>query len=270
MSLIRFGEGGSHFYAKDGSPRHGATLREARKEVLYASVTSIDKATFVNAFLDKWRMNELVAACLENPRQPHESPEDYATRVYELSLMKSVTASEFGHKIHSAVEEYPNPAKDPSLQPWVDKFGDWYNDNIKETIKTEATLIDHEIGVAGRTDLIAIHKTLGLVIVDHKTQGIKPDKKGRKAPNYYPSWTRQLGFYSAAYAKEKGLWPNLPTCISLVIDSTEATPFYQKVWGKDEINAAYKTFVVAAWQFYDQRDFWPAQKWELNPSVRMP
>lgn len=269
MSLIRFGEQSSHWYFPDGKARHDVDLRVARKEILFPSVTSIDKDQFVNPGLDKWKMNELVAACLENPRQPHESPEDYASRVYELSQNKSNIASEFGNEIHDAIDKYPLEPK-PKLAPWIDRFRPWYEANVAEDLGKELTYVDPEIGVAGRTDRIIIHKVHGRSVCDWKSQGIKPDKKGKKAPLYYPSWVRQLAFYASCDAKETGIWPDFPTCISVVIDSTEPSDPYTKVWKKEEIKDAYKSFVVATWMWCDKRSYWPCGKWELNPSVRMP
>lgn len=266
---IKFGEPSQHWYLPDGTARHNVDLRVARKEILFPSCTSVEKDIFTNPGLDRWKQNELVAACLENPRQPHESPEDYATRVYELSLMKSVTASDFGNEIHDAIDKYPETPK-AKLIPWIDRFRPWYEANVAEDIGKELTYIDPEIGVAGRTDRVIMHKLYGRSICDWKTQGIKPDKKGRRAPLYYPSWLRQLAFYASCDAKESGIWPDFPTCISLVIDSNEVSDPYMKVWDKQDVAAAYKAFVVGVWMWCDKRDYWPVGKWDLVPTVRMP
>jgi hypothetical protein len=272
-NLIRFSES-THWYTPDGKPDHDADLRGARKKGLYASPTSIDKAQFVNDFLENWKKEQVVVACLDNPRQPHETPEDYANRVYELSLEKSRSAAEFGNKVHAGIETYPYPAKEPEVQPWIDQFGLWYNENIKESLGSEVVLIDHDIGVAGKCDKPCVHKIYGRAIVDYKTQGIKPDEKGRKAPVYYPSWLRQLAFYCGADAKRCGMWPVFPAAISLVIDSTEAAPPYMKVWEPEAVKNAYKVFVVAAWRFYNgdakRKEYWPVPKWDLVPTVPMP
>lgn len=268
--LIKFGEGGSHWYLPDGTAQHDATLREARKQLLYPSVTSIDKDQFVNTFLENWKKEQVVIACLENPRQPHETPEDYAERVYTLSLEKSRVAAEFGQRLHAAIDGYPAQPEDISLIPWVDKFGTWYQSNIQEKIGSEITFLDHQIGVAGRTDLSAIHREHGRVIVDYKTQGIKADDKGRKKPKYYDSWVRQLAFYASCDAKDSGLWPKLPKCISVVIDSTEASDPYMKVWEPQEIVDAYHDFVVGVNCWCRKRGFWPVGEWKITPSIEMP
>ncbi len=272
--LINFGDGGSHWYRKDGQPQHDATLREARKEFLYPSVTSIDKDQFVNSFLDQWKKEQVVIACIENPRQLHESPEQYAQRAYEISIEKSRVAAQFGTKVHDGIDSYvTNGAiinQPPEIIPWIDKFIPWYHDNISDKIGTEITLLDHDLGVAGRTDLRAIHKIHGRCIVDYKTQGIKADEKGRKKPRFYESWPRQLAFYAGCDAKEFGLWPNLPICISLVIDSTEATEPYMKVWSKEEILGSYHDFVVAANCWCRKRSYWPVGTWSITPSIPMP
>ena len=76
-----------HWYqcrAGDAKPQHDADLRVARKEFLYPSVTSIDKDSFVNPGLDRWKMNEVLSAAAETYKQPHESVEDYCQRIYDL------------------------------------------------------------------------------------------------------------------------------------------------------------------------------------------
>ena len=263
---------GSHWYSKQGEAQHDADLRVARKQLLYASPTTIDKSEFVNAFLNRWLKEQVVIACVDNPRFQSESLEDYAKRIEFLANTKSRVASDFGTKIHDACEHYPIVPLDITLMPWFNHFVTWYEANVDTTIQAEVVLVDNDIGVAGMTDRIVMMKdpNLGRAIVDYKTQGIKADDKGRKKPIFYPSWARQLSFYAGADAKKTGFWPTLPTCINLVIDSTEATPFYVKVWSREEIVDSYHDFVVAANRFYRSRSYWPCGEWSIKPQCPMP
>jgi hypothetical protein len=270
--VIRF-ESNHHWYGKDGKPQHDADLRVARKQFLYPSCTTIDRDVFKNDFLDKWKLEQVVIAASESFRQPHEQPEDYANRIYEQSLDKSKVASTFGKKIHKAIEKFPERPVEQELIPWIDKFGEWYEGVVESVLFRERTLLDHDIGVAGQCDCIAIGKGAfqGQVIIpDWKTQGVKKDKKGNKAPAFYDSWPRQLGYYAVAYAKESGLFPDLPTCISVIWDSTEASPPYVKVWGKEEIIDNYKDFVCGAYLWMSKRDYWPVGRWTPTFPFRMP
>lgn len=273
--MIKF-ENNAHWYGSDGKPQHDADLRVARKKFLYPSVTTIDKDVFKNDFLDRWKMNELVNAAASTFKQPHESPEDYANRIYEDSLTKARTAANFGKKIHDAIEKYPCLPSETELLPWVSRFGEWYESNVESVIGRETILLDHDLGVAGRCDFIGQGRGrfAGRVIIpDWKTQNVKTDKKGRKSPAFYDSFPRQLGFYAVSYAKQGFLFPtNIPTCISLVFDSNEPGEPFEKVWGEDEIRDNYYDFVAGAYLWFSKRGYWPQPrgKFTLNPSIPMP
>jgi hypothetical protein len=278
--LIKF-ESGSHWYGKDGTPQHDADLRVARKEFLYPSVTTIDKDVFKNDFLDRWRMNELAAAAASTFKQAHETDEDYANRIYELSLEKSKTASEFGKEIHAAIEDYPTYPLDLHLHPWLDRFGGWYNSKVEQVLERERILLDHDLGIAGRCDFIAIGNgdlSGRVILVDFKTQKVKKDPKtGKKKPAWYDSWVRQLAFYAVAYAKgvdfaldARSLADRLPTCISVVLDSNEPETPFEKVWTKEEILDAYRTFVAGAWLWFEKRSYYPVGKWAPSFPFQMP
>lgn len=261
--LLKF-EDGAHWYRKDGSPNHEATLREARKEILYPSVTTIDKAVFKNDFLDRWKMEQLVIACCENPRDHEEPTQNYARRVYDISGTKARVAAEFGKSIHGVAERYPSiPSND--LLPWFTHISEWYEANISQPISQELVVVDNDIGVAGRTDLIAEGKgaLTGRVIVDWKTQDVKTDDKGRKTPAFYESWPRQLAFYGSAYAKSVGLFPYMPTCVSLIIDSNQGGVVYPKVWSQEEILEAYEDFVFGAYRWFKVKKYWPTGRWRV-------
>lgn len=270
--LIKFKDG-AHWYKPDGKPQHDADLRVARKAGLYPSITTIDKAVFKNDFLDRWKMNQLAIAASEHHRQPHESPEQYAQRIYEISLEKATSAAEFGHKLHDALDRYPIYPEGVDLHPWIDKVAGWAAQEIVDTYHTEKTLLDHDIGVAGRTDRIFAHKRYGLSVLDWKTQDVKKDEKGVKCPKFYDSWLRQLAFYAVSFAKEAGLFPSqVPTCISVVIDSNEPEEPFVKVWEPIEVKLAYDRFLVGAWMWFEgggkRKPYWPVPEW--NPFDRCP
>lgn len=273
--MIKF-ETSAHWYGKDGQPQHDADLRVARKEFLYPSVTTIDKDTFKNDFLEKWKMNELAAAAASTFKQDHESNEDYAQRIYEASLEKARTASTFGKEIHDAIENYPQLPLDAKLHPWIDRFGQWADANLGEAIHRERVLLDHDLGIAGRCDWIGLGRGQfqdKRIMPDWKTQNVKKDKKGRKVPAYYDSWIRQLSFYAVCDAKERGIFPSLDiTPISVVIDSNEPETPFVRVWTEDETRKAYKDFVVGAYLWFSKRDYWPAAngRWDLKPTFTMP
>lgn len=270
MGLIKFSEA-AHWYGQDGSAQYDADLRVARKELLYPSVTTIDKAWFANTFLEMWKMDQLVLACVNNPRQPHESPEEYAQRLYELSNSKARVAADFGTLVHKMVDEYPNSSEtvvshNTELIPYYSEFDSWYKQEILATIASEGTVLDHVIGVAGRFDRLVEYRNLGTAMVDFKTQGVKVDKKGIKKPVFYESWVRQLGFYSYA-AQRSDMCQELPMCVSVIIDSTAPSQPYTKIWTREEQLSGYEDFVYAAYGWFKRKKFWPTKTQWKPPMV---
>lgn len=279
--LLKFDKS-QHWYDCKGSPepKHDADLRVARKQNLYPSVTTVDKAVFKNDFLDKWKLEQVVIAASQTFKQPHESDKDYMQRVYEMSLEKANTAATFGKELHDAIEHYPQYPLDTKLHPWLERFGRWADSHIAYPLHKEKILFDHDIGIAGRCDNISMGKGMfeGKVILpDYKSQDVKKDEKGKKTVAFYESWPRQLAFYAVCYAKETGSFPSgLPTCISLVIDSNEPDEPFMRVWTDEEIRYHYHTFCVGAWLWFNgtskRKPFWPALNgpWSVQPSVPMP
>jgi len=264
-NLIKF-DNSNHWYSRQGEPMHDADLRVARKLGLYGSVTTIDKDTFPNHFLQKWKMEQLVKACIETPRMPHEDEEQYAQRVYDISNTKSRVASDFGKKVHDALDNYPAPPP-ADVEHWYNQFATFHQANVSEKISSERVLLDHDIGVAGRCDFVGVMRGDGggKVVDDYKTQDVKTDKKGRKTPNYYDSWARQLAFYAVAYAKEVGEFPAIPRCRSVVIDSNPGGEIYVKLWDHKEIVAAYEEFVAGTWLWCRKRNYWPnGSPWRIE------
>lgn len=258
----------AHFYDNDGKPAHDADLRDARKRGLYRSVTSIDKDIFKNMFIEKYKLDQLAEAAFDNPRQPHENVDDYSTRIYEASLEHMSAAAKFGTEFHKATEKGAEVGE--AIKPWIDKWDIWKAENVIEVVSEETVMLDHDIGVAGTRDKRIVHRVHGLVTADMKTQGIKIDKKtGKKnKPNFYDSFVRQLAFYDAAEAKKDGRFPAIGPCLSIVIDSTEPAPPYEKLWTPDECKAAYEDFVIASYAYYKKKNYWPVGRWDLIDQLR--
>lgn len=268
--MIKFRSGG-HWYQKDGKEQHSADLRIARKTSLYPSVTSIDKDAFKNSFLEEWSKRQLAKAASGNPKQLHETAEDYEQRIYDISMEKVEEAAQFGKELHDGIEHFPQMPLDTSLHPWLLKFEPWFNANIHEVIAREKVLVDHDLGVAGKCDCIA-RRNGKIIIPDWKSQDVKKDEKGRKKPAFYDSYPRQLAFYAVAYAKEVGMFPDIPDCISVVIDSNEPDEPFTKEWSKDDIYDNYRDFVCGAYLWFSKRNYWPQAngKLTITPSVPMP
>lgn len=265
---IKFSDG-AHWYDTDGKPHHDADLRKARKVNLFRSVTSIDKDIFKNPFIEQYKLDQLAEAAYENPRQPHEGVDDYCNRIYEASLEHMSNAADFGQQFHDAVDKFGTQPVPELLVPYVDKFMEWKAANVLEVLSSEKTLVDHDIGVAGKMDTRLVHRVHGIVTADFKTQGIKTDKKtGKKnKPNFYASFIRQLSFYDAVECKLQGTFPSIGPCLSIVIDSIEPSLPHERLWTKDETRAAYEDFVIAAYAYYKTKNYWPCGRWSLQDKL---
>ena len=257
--LINYGET-SHWYTRDGSPKHDADLRVARKQLLYPSTTTVDKAVFRNPFLEKWFQEQILIAAGENPKQPHETGKDYAQRVYDLAMEYTRNAAMFGNRIHEMVEKYPSAPKDTDLNPWFTSFSAWFQASGITPIQQEKTVVCHQIGIAGRMDLIG-SRAGTMVAADWKSQNVKVNDKGKKTPAFYDSWVRQLAFYGSTEARQDGQWTVFPACLSVVIDSNPEAGIYAKWWTAEEVKEAYRSFIHGAWMFFDSKGYWPVGKW---------
>lgn len=269
-SIIKFDQG-AHWYQRTGEAKHDANLRDARKLGLYPSVTTIDKEVFRNEFLEKWKLNQIAQAAHDNPKQPHEDLKAYANRIYEVAMEKATNAAAFGGRIHKACENHPQ-APEADLLPWFQKFATWHQENVDSVVFAEKTVLDHDCGIAGRADLCVILKNGRRTMVDYKSQDVKT-VDGKKKPNFYDAWPRQLSFYAVADGKETGVFPQVSDCLSLVIDSNPDGEIYPKMWTHEEILSAYEDFQAMAWFFFKKRGYWPVGQWQpsfYNPNRQIP
>jgi len=104
----------SHWYRKDGSAAHeiigkdgnprATTLRDARKEGLVPSVTSIIRCAAAPG-LQQWKDTQTILACLTLPQNEGESERDYILRLKADSREQAQKAAMRGTQIHGWVEK---------------------------------------------------------------------------------------------------------------------------------------------------------------------
>jgi hypothetical protein len=103
-----------HWYKKDGTPAYtyinkkgeekNTTLREARKEGLLPSVTSI-LSLAAAAGLEIWKQEQLLHSALTATRLPDETEKDFITRIKQDAQEQSKKARELGTAIHAKVQD---------------------------------------------------------------------------------------------------------------------------------------------------------------------
>jgi hypothetical protein len=236
-----------HWYTRKGQPAHGAGLREARKQDLLPSVTTI-LSVIAKPGLDNWKIKAAIEASLRLPREEGEDDTTLLARIIEESDKRRNDAAVFGTKIHSACDAINMGGAitdDPVLNPYITHYWNWVIKDVVKVHSSEKVILNEDAGYAGREDLTAELVNLGDCVVDIKTQAVKNNR-----PNFYPTWGMQL----AAYAKCKGI----KTGVSIVINSETPEPVYIKVW--DNLEPYYKAFVNALELWCFEKNYWPGRK----------
>lgn len=248
----------AHWYQlmPDGTikARHEAGLREARKELLFPSPTSIEKDIRANPALNRWIKNEVAKSFVNNPRLDGEPDQSYAERILKIADSSRDLAAIRGTAIHKAIED--GGTTDLEILPFYEKYREWEAQHVEEVYHSELKMADEKIGVAGTVDRVAQLRAYGLAILDFKTQKVKDGKA-----SFYDSFPRQLSFYSKAYERKHGI---LPRIMSVVIDSQEANTPQVKLYTPEEQEDAYREFLCHTWLWCNSHakgGYWPVGKW---------
>jgi len=243
---------GFHAYTAAGKARHTyidstgqekpTGLKVMREEGLYPSVTSVIKI-LSNDMVEEWSRNKLIEYCASSPQELNETLAEFKDRVTENYLEDSRVAREFGTLTHKHLEEfnkvgyrnYRSDEDDSRIDSIMPEWEDYFNHNIVKVISPEQTLACPPVGLAGTIDLVFEHNTLGLCLLDYKTQNMR---SGRA--NFYPNFSWQLALYARMYRINNFLDED-PRIISMVVNSAEETTgkrLFEKVYKpEDQQNA---------------------------------
>ena len=103
-----------HWYDREGNPRYTiigkngkerpTTLRDAKKEKLLPSVTSIIRCAAAPG-LERWKSEQVLMAALTTDRLPNESEQEYIDRIIKDSQEQALKAREKGTEIHAIVQQ---------------------------------------------------------------------------------------------------------------------------------------------------------------------
>lgn len=237
-------ESTGHWYTESGDSAHGATLREARKQNLYPSVTTV-LSIIASPGLEVWKRQEAILAALTLPRNEGESLEDFAVRVSRDMEETGSKAASLGTSIHDWAESYCNGEyKSPpagyetvcfQLQEWIDN-----NVDLSRSI-AEESIVSKWYGYAGRVDLSGFLKSGKKFILDWKSQNLKDN--GRNMV-FYQKWCQQLTAYSQGAFQETEL-------ISIAVSTNRNRPIIaEKIWTEEEKNTGWEIFrrCLEIWQ----------------------
>ena len=191
------GDGGHWYYPdgrslhtvpkKDGTGERNTTKADARKLGLFPSVTAITKIV-ANPSLDRWKQNQMLEACVNNPIVGGEDTEEYGDKMRQFAQKKMVDARAFGSLYHNAIDELNKTGfldnKYDEIKPYVKHYIQWTRDHSVSFIDTEFVCVNEKFGYAGQVDGLAVVDGK-LTLLDYKTQDVKEDAKGNLKPNYY-------------------------------------------------------------------------------------
>ena len=254
------GDGGHWYYPdgrslhtvpkNDGTGERNTTKADARKLGLFPSVTAITKIV-ANQSLDRWKQNQMLEACVNNPIVGGENQEEYGDKMRQFAQKKMVDARAFGSLYHNAIDELNKTGfldnKYDEIKPYVKYYIQWTRDHSVSFVDTEFVCVNNKLGYAGQVDGLAIVDGK-LTLLDYKTQDVKEDAKGNLKPNYYDSWVWQLAAYKNADWENKP--PRIQQVMSVVLCSQSPCYPIMKVWTTQELSNAWKIFKAscAIWQ----------------------
>lgn len=218
---------GAHWYSAQGEPvhtrpnvdgagEHPTTLTDARKLILFPSVTNVLKVLAKHG-LEKWKITQVLLAMDRlGPRKPEEPKQEYFTRVTNDAFEQVDRAQAGGGGLHQAIlAALQGRGVREEFKPYIDKIFEFLERMKIVPQATEQTIVNHEHGFAGTLDLAAIQQVDGIpCILDWKTRRTKP---GQPVVSYEVQ-PMQIAAYAATYWKTR--WP-LVSGGNIYISSTE-------------------------------------------------
>lgn len=247
MSRIIVASERGHWYREDGSPAYtvigkngkerNTTLRDARKENLFPSVTTILKCKPAPA-LEIWKQNQILLSAATLPIEEGESVDDWCKRVHADSKEEGIKAAEKGTKIHGQIERFLKGKKVAAYHKEVAAV-DRVLQELKMTNPDPEKSFANRLGYAGKIDLPCLVNG-ERAIIDIKSKEFKPKKK-----LHYDDQCIQLAGYSMGrYGEIKRL---INVFISRNLEEPEAIVHE---WSKDEGAHAWEIFrrYLEIWQ----------------------
>lgn len=241
-------EQSTHWYTPDGEPRYGATLREARKEALYPSVTTI-LSIVAQPGLEAWKQTQMIEAALTLPRRDGEPMDVFAKRVAEDGREHGRRSAEVGSAVHDAIEAYVKRGELVSVSGFgsvLSQARQWLDEHIDLPASfAEVSAANPEAGYAGRIDLVGYDKIGTPIVVDFKTQNVK------HRPRQYKKWLYQGAAYLHMDVPDVRLTEDARFG-NLVISTNQDVPgMWWMEATEDELHEAWVAFqsAFAVWRF---------------------
>jgi hypothetical protein len=237
----------THWYTRDGMPRYtiigangkerNTTLRDARKEGLVPSVTTILKVAS-NPVLTQWMQKQVLMAALTLPKVEGESEDEYIARIINDSKEHGRNAANIGTNIHNAVQSYYEGKSDSTYVEHRKGCVRALQAHYGDVVWISERAFGHEMGFGGKCDL---HSPQGDgIVVDIKTKDFDDPKK----IDGYDEHLMQLSAYRV------GLGIPLAKCSNVFVSRTVAGLSVVKDWSEEDLARGWLMFynLLRFWQ----------------------
>jgi hypothetical protein len=204
-------------------------LKEARTKGYYPSMTSVIKM-LDNYALGKYKQEQVAGWCAQHPRDADQSIETYVDLAIEGGGQHSLEARDRGQVIHNGLELFSQTGDDSALgefKPTVEPYLKWREANVSQSLMAEASLVDHDLKVAGTVDEVVVLADGSYAVLDTKSQGVK------KRPSYYDEWLFQLAGYKHILVRQ-GTIPKDTKLLSVIINTAGDPACHVKEWNEDK------------------------------------
>ena len=227
LSANKFKSESGHWYTQEGEPMYtivgangkerNTTLRDARKEQLVPSVTTI-LSMIAKPQLENWKINQALNSALTLEKDSLETIEEFAYRCKQDSKRIGQEAAKKGTKIHAMIERgFLGEGTSKTykiIQAWLDK-----NFPNEEWIAEDSFCAD--LGYGGKIDL---YSKSG-IFVDFKT---KDNLKGKDpAKLVYDEHGMQLSAYA------QGCGYDDVERVSIFVDREDTELIACHIWDKE-------------------------------------
>ena len=250
-----------HWYTAAGEPRHytgslkdgelrPTTLRDARKERLFPSITSI-LGVLEKEALKRWQFRQIAFAASRAPIQENESEDYFVERVLTQAFQVTSDAADLGTQIHAAMEaRLAGEHFDPNMDGYINPALEWLDQNMIEPVEIEKVVVDTKNGFAGTCDYIGRAANGTPVVLDWKSRKTRPGAPVKS----WDGMIMQVAGYAKAYWGEH---VNVAGA-NVVISTTEPGRVEILRYTPKQINQAYLalTQLCEVWRYikgYDPR-----------------
>ena len=247
------GVGSSAHFRADGS---NTTLRDARKENLYPSATTII-SVLEKPQLSKWIKENAIKTAFQNLPLDGEEMEGYVRRISNLAYRETSSAAQFGTDFHKSAEDYFNgKPMDERFRQQLSPVIEWKESKGISFDKLEHQFASTKHGFGGTVDIICSNQEGQKMIADYKTRKSNPKYKMRP----YGQEILQIGAYSCGvYGEEAVLNDEVFGC-NIFVSSTEPGVVQIHGYKPDEVRKGWELFQALAEVWFKVKKYDPRSK----------